>query len=461
MPTPPTINRRTFLEKSSLATAGLWLGGCATVGRSIARRIAPDEKMRIGCIGIGGQGGGVTAELAKFADVEIAALCDVDPAYALKNSKKYPTAPFYSDYREMLAKEKKLHAVMIATPDHWHAPISLAAMSLGLHVYCEKPLAHTIEEARLMGRVARETGVVTQMGQTGHASEGLRLTKEWIDADAIGAVSEVHVWSDRPGKFWRTQGQRRPTETPPVAKGLDWNLWLGPAAERPYHPDYCPRQWRGWIDFGCGAMGDMAVHNANPAFYVLDLDAPDWVEAETSPTNADTFPTWSIITYHFPAKGRRGPIKMVWYDGGKLPPRPAGLEAERALGDNGIYFVGPKGVLLAPGWSGPPRLVPESKMAAFERPAKTIPRSVGHHREWVDACRAGRPEDAKAGFWYSAPFTEALLVGLLPIYAGKRIQWDARTMTATNAPELARFIRKSYRRGFELQPGVSPTRSVA
>lgn len=451
------ITRRTFLEKSSLATAGLMLGGCSTTGRSIARKIAPGEKMRIGCIGIGGQGGGVTAELASFADVEIAALCDVDPAYALKNSRKYPAAPLYNDYREMLAKEKNLHAVMIATPDHWHAPMSLAAMSLGLHVYCEKPLAHTIEEARLMERVARTTGVVTQMGQTGHAGEGLRLTKEWIDAGAIGAVSEVHVWSDRPGKFWHSQGHRRPADTPSVPVGLDWDLWLGPAAVRPYHPDYCPKQWRGWIDFGCGAVGDMAVHNANPAFYVLDLGAPDSVDAETSPTNPETFPAWSIITYHFPAKGRRGPVKMVWYDGGKMPPRPAELATERALGDNGIYFVGSKGVLLAPGWSGTPRLVPESNMAAFERPAKTIPRSVGHHREWVDACRAGRPEDAKAGFWYSAPFTEALLVGLLPIYAGKRIEWNTRTMTATNAPELDRFIRKAYRPEFRLPVGIRET----
>ena len=198
----------------------------------------------------------------------------------------------------------------------------------------------------------------------------------------------------------------------------------------------------------------MAVHNANPAFYVLDLDAPDWVDAETAPTNPDTFPSWSIITYHFPAKGRRGPIKLVWYDGGKQPPRPATLEADRPLGDNGIYFVGTEGVLIAPGWSGTPRLVPESKMQAYTRPPKTIPRSVGHRREWVDACRAGRPEDAKAGFWYSAPFTEALLIGLLPIFAGKRVTWDARTMTATNAPELNRFIRKPYRRGFELTPSA-------
>ena len=451
MPTHPALTRRTFLEHAALATTGLWLGGCATSSLTPrARRIAPDEKMRIGCIGIGGQGGSVTADLATFPDVQIAALCDVDQTYAAKNIKKYPGVPLYRDYREMLEKEPKLHAVMVGTPDHWHAPISLAAMQLGLHVYCEKPLAHTIEEARLMGRVARETGVVTQMGNAGHASEGLRLTKEWIGAGAIGKVSEVHVWSDRPGKFWRSQGHRRPTELPPVPAGLDWNLWLGGASNRPYHPDYLPRQWRGWQDFGCGAVGDMAVHNADPAFYALDLGAPDWVEAESSPTNPDSFPEWSILTYHFPAKGRRGPIKMIWYDGGKMPPRPAELEADRALGDNGIYFLGTKGVLLAPGWSGTPRLVPESKMQALVRPEKSIARSVGHRREWVDACRAGRPEDAKAGFWYSAPFTEALLVGLLPLFAGKRIQWDARTMSALNAPELAPLIRKSYRSGFDL-----------
>jgi len=449
------IDRRTFLGKASLAATGLWLSGCATsVIKRPVRKIGAGEKMRVGCIGIGGQGGGITARLAEYPDVEIAALCDVDPKYAAKNIQKYPGRPFYTDYRVLLEKEPNLHAVMIATPDHWHAPISLAAMQLGLHVYCEKPLAHTIEEARIMGHVARETGVVTQMGNNGHASEGLRLTKEWIDAGAIGKVTEVHVWSDRPGKFWRSQGHRRPAATPPVPEGLDWDMWLGPAEPRPYHPDYCPRQWRGWFDFGCGALGDMAVHNADPAFYALDLGAPEWVEAESSPTNPDSFPEWSIITYQFPATDRRGPVKMIWYDGGRLPPRPPLFESERALGENGIYFVGSEGVIMAPGWSGTPRLVPESRMQTFQRPPKTIARSVDHRREWVDACRAGRPEDAKAGFWYSAPFTEALLVGVLPLIAGKRIVWDARTMTATNAPELTPFIRKRYRNGFGLPAGL-------
>lgn len=450
----PRLTRRSFLHTTSLAGAGLWLAGCATSpSYRPAKRISPNEKMRIGCIGIGGQGGGVTAELASFPDVEIAALCDVDRGYAAKQIEKYPGRPVYNDYRVMLEKEKRLDAVMIATPDHWHAPISLAAMQLGLHVYCEKPIAHTIEEARILERVARETGVVTQMGNGGHGGEGLRLTKEWIDAGAIGDVTEVHVWSDRPGKFWRSQGRRAPTDRPLAPSTLDWDLWLGPARQRAYHPDYCPRQWRGWIDFGCGALGDMAIHNADPAFYALDLGAPDWVDATSSPTNPDSFPEWCVITYHFPAKGKRGPIKMIWYDGGKLPPPPPGFEEGRSLGENGIYFVGSKGAILAPGWAGTPRLVPETAMQTFQRPEKTIPRSVGHRREWVDACRAGRPQDAKAGFWYSAPFNEALLVGLLPLYAGKRIEWDARRMVASNAPEMNRFIRKSYRTGYDLPAG--------
>lgn len=297
--------------------------------------------------------------------------------------------------------------------------------------------------------VAKETGRVTQMGNQGHASEGLRLTREWIQCGAIGKVTEVHVWSDRPGKFWDTHGRTKPTETVEVPKNLDWDLWLGPAAQRAYHPDYCPRKWRGWWDFGCGALGDMAVHNADPAFYALDLTAPDWVEAESSPINNDSFPLWSIITYHFPARGDQPAVKMVWYDGGKLPPRPAALEPTRNMGDNGIYFVGDKGVIMAGGWSGTPRLVPESSMKEFTMPARTIPRcAVGHRREWIDACKAGKPEDAKSGFRYSAPFTESLLVGVLAVRLGKRIEWDSARLKATNCPEADALIHKTYRQGF-------------
>ena len=444
--------------KPATSRRGFFAAGGALLGFHIVPRHVlgapgqppPSEKLHIACVGIGGQGGGVTRELAGFPEVNIAALCDVDEAYAARTVKQHPGRPFYKDHRVMLEKEKGLDAVMVATPDHWHAPISIAAMKLGKHVYCEKPLAHSIEEARLMGRVAAEMKVVTQMGNNGHAGEGLRLTKEWIDAGIIGAVREVHVWSDRPGKFWDSQGLRRPADTPPAPATLDWNQWQGPAPEQAYHPIYAPRKWRGWFDYGCGALGDMMVHNADPAWYALDLGAPSAVEAVTSETNPDSFPLWSIVTWHFAPKGARGPVKLIWYDGGKLPPRPPGLEPERSLGDNGIYFVGDKGVILAGGWSGTPRLVPESAMKGFTMPPRVIPRSAGHRREWVDACIAGRPQDAKAGFWYSAPFTESLLIGVLPIRHGKRIEWDAAAMKATNAPEAEPLIRKAYRKGFEL-----------
>jgi len=266
-----SFTRRQLLASS--AAAGICF---SIVPRHVlggAGQTPPSDKLNIGCVGIGGQGGGVTRDLATLANVNIAALCDVDEKYAARIVNAYPGRPFYTNYRVMLEKEKGLDAVMVATPDHWHAPISIAAMRLGKHIYCEKPLAHTIEEARLMGKVAAEMKVVTQMGNNGHGGEGLRLTKEWLDAGAIGDVKEVHVWSDRPGRFWDSQGMRRPTETPPVPTGLDWNFWQGPAPEHAYHPLYVPRKWRGWFDYGCGALGDMMVHNADPAWFALDLGA--------------------------------------------------------------------------------------------------------------------------------------------------------------------------------------------
>lgn len=448
--TNPPASRRQFLASGSAAALAFSIVPRHVLGGQ--GQTPPSDKLNIGCIGIGGQGGGVTRDLASLANVNIAALCDVDEKYAARTVNAYPGRPFYKDYRAMLEKEKGLDAFMVATPDHWHAPISIAAMRLGKHVYCEKPLAHTIEEARLMGKVAADMKVVTQMGNNGHGGEGLRLTKEWIDAGAIGNVKEVHVWSDRPGRFWDSQGMRRPTDTPSIPTGLDWNLWQGPAPEHAYHPLYVPRKWRGWYDYGCGALGDMMVHNADPAWFTLDLGAPAAVEAKTSETNPDSFPLWSIVTWHFAAKGNRGPVKLTWYDGGKQPMPPSGADPSLKLDDNGIYFVGTKGSLLAPGWSGPPRLMPESLMNSFTPPAPTLPRSPGHRKEWVDACLAGKPNDAKAGFWYSAPFTESLLVGVLPIRLGKRIEWDAASMKATNAPDAEPLIRKSYRKGFEL-PG--------
>lgn len=447
MSTSSTLPRRQFIKSATAAAAfGFQIVPRHVIGRG---QIPPSEKVTLGCIGVGGQGGADLRDLYDTGLANIAALCDVDMDRASASIRKHKNAVLYRDYRELIDKQKDIDAVLVATPDHVHAPASILAMRAGLHVYVEKPLAHTIAEARAMRDVAKETNRVTQMGNQGHASEGIRLTREWIQAGVIGKVTEVHVWSDRPGKFWDTQGKPYPTEVVKVPKDLDWNLWLGPAKERPYHPDFCPRKWRGWWDFGCGALGDMAVHNADPAFYALDLPAPDWVEAETGPNNNQSFPEWNVITYHFPVRGERPAVKMVWYDGGKLPPRPLGLEGHRKLDDNGIYFVGDKGCILAGGWSGTPRLVPEERMKSFVMPAKTIPRNAGGHRkEFLEACKTGNPQDAKSGFWYSAPFTESLLVGLLAVRFGKRVEWDSKVLKSPNTPEADAIIHKEYRKGF-------------
>jgi predicted dehydrogenase len=298
-----------------------------------------------------------------------------------------------------------------------------------------------------MTRVAKETGLVTQMGNNGHAGEGLRLTREWIQAGVIGAVREIHCWSDRPGTFWK-QDLDRPQDTPPVPKDLDWDLWLGGAPPRPYDPVYHPRAWRGWFDFGTGALGDMAIHNMDPAFYALDLDAPVATEARTSGLKRESYPAWEIITYEFAAKGARLAVKLFWYDGGKMPPRPKDLDAGINLADNGIYFVGEKGTMLCGGWSGMPAIFPNELRKSFQKPPKTIPRSVGHRAEWIQACKDHRPEDAKAGFAYSGLFTEALLVGNLAVRLQKRIEWDAAAMKAANVPEADSLICKHYRPGF-------------
>ena len=438
------LDRRHFLATTAAAAASFYIVPRHVLGGPGHK--APSEKLNIAGIGVGNQGGG---DLKDMAGENIVALCDVDWKYAAHTFKTYPKAEVFKDYRVMLDKRKDIDAVMIATPDHMHAPITMAALRAGKHVYVEKPMAHSIEEARRMTSLAKDTGLVTQMGNNGHAGEGLREIREWIQAGVVGPIREIHCWSDRPGHWWK-QDFDRPTDRPPVPPDLDWNLWIGAAPERPYHPVYCPIAWRGWFDFGTGALGDMAIHNMDPAFYALDLDPPVAVEAQSSPLKKESYPAWQIITYEFAAKGDRPAVKLFWYDGGKQPPRPADFEPGRKFDDNGIYFVGDKGTMLCGGWSGPPSLVPASKMKDFQPPPKTLPRSIGHRAEWIEACKQGKPEDAKAGFAYSGPFTEALLVGNLATRLQKRIEWDSATMQAKNAPEAERLIRKHYRDGFGL-----------
>jgi len=441
------VSRREFVGVAAAAAAFTFvpkrvLGGA---GRSSA-----NGKLNIAGIGVGGRG---ASDIQGCSSENIVALCDADLNRAGGTIKKYPGAKVYRDFRRMLEKERKnVDAVVIGAPDHIHAPAAIMAMKMGKHVYCEKPMAHTIFEARRMTQVAKETGVVTQMGNQGHAGDGLRLYWEYLHDGAIGTVKEVHVWSDRAGtpeRAWWPQGVTAPEGSEPVPENLDWDLWLGPAKWRPYHSAYAPFKWRGWWDFGCGALGDMAVHNADPAFFALDLDAPIAVEAETSEINDDTFPKWNIIHYYFAAKGSRPAVKMTWYDGAKLPPRPADLDEGLRLGSNGILFVGDKGSLLGGSHAGTPRIIPEAKRKEYGKPPKSLPRSPGHHKEWIEACKAGRPKDAKSGFWYAGPFTEALLVGNLAVRLQKRVEWDSKAMRSPNCPEADNYVTKFYRAGFD------------
>lgn len=435
------MNRRGFLQTVAGSAFAFHVVPRHVLGRGFT---PPSEKLNIAGVGIGGRGAGVIKEMGTE---NIVALCDVDSVKAGKTFEAFPKAEQFRDYRILLDKRKDIDAVMIATPDHMHAPITVAALRSGKHVYVEKPMAHSIEEARVMTRIAKETGLVTQMGNNGHAGEGLRLIREYIQGGAIGPVHEIHSWSDRPGRFW-TQNHDRPTETPPVPANIDWNLWIGAAPMRPYSKMYHPHDWRGWFDFGTGALGDMAIHNMDPAFYALDLGAPSATEAKTSELKAESYPLWSILRYEFAAKIDRPAVTLTWYDGGQQPPRPRDLPEAAKLSDNGIYFVGEKGTLVSGGWSGPPTLYPEARRQEFSKPAPTIPRSIGHVEEWIKACKDHKPEDSKAGFAYSGPFTEALLVGNLALRLQKRIEWDSANMKASNASEAEALIHKDYRKGF-------------
>ena len=339
------ISRRQFVRSAALASTAFMVLPSRVLGRGGFK--SPNEKLNIAGIGIGGQGG---HDLSQMTSENIVALCDVDSGHAGGIFRRYDGAKVYQDYRKMLEDQKDIDAVVIATPDHQHAIIAMAAMRLGKHVYCEKPLTHNVWEARQLTKAAREFKVATQMGNQGQASEETRRLSEFILADAIGPVREVHVWTDRPSnglfnEYW-PQGVDRPKDTPPVPKTLNWDLWLGPAPERPYNPIYLPFRWRGWWDFGTGALGDIGCHSFDPVFRALKLGAPISVEASSTRVNKETYPLSSMVTYHFPARGELPAVKLVWYDGGLRPPRPEELESGEQMGANGHLFIGDKGKIL-------------------------------------------------------------------------------------------------------------------
>lgn len=444
-----TPSRRQFMGGALAAAAPFMIVPRHVLGG--AGHTPPSEKLNIAGIGVGGQGAG---DLNEVRTENIVALCDVDDERAAETFARFPNAKRYRDFREMLDKEEKnIDAVVVATPDHNHAVASMAAIKRGKHVYCEKPLTRTVFEARAIAKAAREAKVATQMGNQGMAFEGNRLINEWLADGAIGPVREVHVWSDRPthnGKLFWAQGIERPTDTPPVPATLDWNQWLGPAPFRPYHPAYAPFVWRGWWDFGSGGLGDMGIHNIAPIFSALNLGAPSSVDSSSTLVFKESVPLASTVHYEFPARGDMPPVRLHWYDGGMIPARPGELEEGRELDrEDGIIFVGDRGKILVEGWGGnKPMLIPDSKMKDYKQPPKTLPRSIGHHKEWLEACK-GRGT-TRSNFDFAGPLTEAVLLGTVSVRTGKRLLWDAENLRVTNVPEANDLLHYTYREGWTL-----------
>jgi predicted dehydrogenase len=448
-------SRRTFLAA----------GGAAALGFTIVPRhvlggpghVPPSERVNIAGIGVGNMGGSDIATFSKLG-ANIVALCDVDQVRAAGTFAAQPRAKRYKDFHEMLEKEgKNIDAVTVGTPDHVHAVAAMAGIRAGKHVYCQKPLTHSLYECRELTKATRAAGVATQMGNQGHATEGARLTNEWIQAGVIGDVREVHVWSDRAGTMWK-QGIGRPTDTPPVPATLDWDRWLGPAPERPYNPAYVPHVWRGWRDFGTGALGDMGCHIIDHPHWALKLGAPSHVEARVTldgsvlaegKPNFETYPIASIIYYDFPARGDLPAVHMTWYDGGLMPAAPKEFTASQRLPDNGVLYVGTKGKMFHGSHGGMPQLLPAALREQAAKVPKTMKRSPGHYEEWIAACKGGPP--AVSNFDYAGPMTETVLLGVLALFApGRRLEWDSAQQKVTNAPELNQFVRTEYRKGWSL-----------
>jgi predicted dehydrogenase len=471
-----TINRRQFLRSAGAATAAAvaW----QIVPRHVLGRgqVPPSEKVNIAAIGVGGQGPSDLDSLSKTNTVNIVAVCDVDPRRTDAMVRKYSGTKPFSDYRKMLDElGDSIDGVVIATPDHHHAFASMEAIKRGKHVYCEKPLTHSVWEARRIAEAARQAKVATQMGNSGQASGDTRMLQELVWSGVIGPVREAHVWTDRPSQglfkeYW-PQGVDRPKDTPPVPQGMDWDLWCGPSPSRPYNPAYHPFKWRGWWDFGTGAMGDMACHLLDPVFRALKLGAPTSVQAASSRVNTETYPVASMVTHHHPARGAevqannphtRGlsgrdaggiempELKLVWYDGGLRPPRPEGLPEDETMGDNGCLLVGDHGFILGN------RVYPESLRNGDSPKLQKLPPSPGHHLEWVNACK-GQPA-AGANFDWAGPLTEAVLLGNVALRTQLRqeltkhkLLWDPKAFKITNLDDANQFLKGEYRKGWSLE----------
>ena len=434
MPQPTNFSRRRFLQTTSAGAAALAGGVWSETARANLNNA--NEKLNIACIGTANRAG---ANIDGVKGENIVALCDIDKIYLDAAANRFKEARTYNDYRELIEAEgDRIDAVVVATADHHHAPASIRAIRAGKHCYCEKPLTHTVEESRIVAEAAKKHGVATQLGTQIHAGENYRRVVEIVQSGALGDVTEVHVWV---GKGWGGGELPKNTQEPPAH--LSWDLWLGPAPEREFAPGrYHPAQWRKWWAFGQGTLGDMACHYMDLPFWALKLRHPTHCEAEGPEVHPETCPLGLIVRYKFPERDGLAPVDFTWYDGRMIPREVAG---ERVPG-SGVMFVGTEGKMFAN--YGSYRLYPDAKFKDFTPPEPTIPRSIGHHAEWIKACKEGTP--TTCNFDYSGALTEAVLLGNVAYRTGEALEWDAKTLKATNCPAADKYIRKEYRMGWEV-----------
>ena len=415
----------------------------------------PSEKLNIACIGCGGKG---ASDIRSVASENIVALCDVDQKRAAKTFKAFPKATVYKDFRKMLEKEdKNIDAIVVATPDHTHAVASMTGLKMGKHVYCQKPLAHDIFEVRAMTEEAKKSGLVTQMGIQIHAYSRMKLGVEMIKAGMIGKVRRVEVWSckgRKSGKVKRVNLPAAPLPSMPVPSTLDWDLWLGPAPFRQYNKGYCPVNWRIWMDFGCGRLGDMGCHIIDPVFWALDLKSPTSVLAHPTAFTSEVYPDSNCVQWEFPARGDQPPVTLKWFDGANMPDVPPGMDKDFKLPSQGGLYYGDKGVMLLPHMTSQtpknikPILLPSERMLDFKAPPQLFERGIDHYNEWVRACKGGKK--VLTPFDYSGPLTETVLLGNVATRAGTKLDWDSRKMEVTNMPEANAYLRRNYREGWVL-----------
>ena len=440
-------SRRDFLRGGLGAAAAFTIVPRHVLG---AGQTAPSDKLNVACIGIAGRGG---ASVGACSRENIVALCDVDDNKAGGQFDKFPKAKKYHDFRKMLAEmDKQIDAVTVATPDHTHAVACMDAIRRGKHVFCEKPLAHSIYEIRELMKAARKHKVVTQLGNQGHSADSIRMFCEWIWDGAIGNVYEVHAGCT--ADHCKIRELPRRGDKHEIPKDLDWNLWLGPAKQRQYNPMYLPGRWRGWMPFGSGTIGDWVCHVVDPVFWALDLGAPETIRADAEgydpKKHADTFPHGSVITFEFGAKGKRGPVKLLWHSGKRTIPRPAELGEGRNLQKTGAIVIGDKGkIMYGSHGAGGVRIIPEAKMQAYKRPEQTLPRVRGHHNDWLDSIKNGK--QAGSNFDYGGPLTELARLGIIAMQLlGQKLEWDGKNMRFTNSAEANQLVNPAPRKGWEL-----------